>query len=212
MHPSSLTSPESGPSSRRFTDQSSSSPSSSTEHSNSNSGYSSDHEHDEQGSPTESEKEFMSSSTEDFSFSPESKPLALPAVPSASSMHTPPSTSSSQASSSSSDIKPLSSRYPKIFANPPTGSSASRARVRGLSPLTSTTTQNRPNANEFTPRLPKSQPLSRALFNRSLTDSPPNGLMAGGKKKTSQKLVVPTKAFRTTFELGLSASEFARRS
>jgi len=36
--------------------------------------------------------------------------------------------------------------------------------------------------------------------------------MANGKKKSGgQKLIVPTKGFRTTFELDLTASELARR-
>ncbi|WWC73036.1 uncharacterized protein I206_107001 [Kwoniella pini CBS 10737] len=210
MHSISLTSPESGPSSRRLESHSLSSPSS-ADHSNTDSNYSSDHEHDEQSSPTESEKEFMSSSSEDFSLSPESKFVNLPSVShshshSSSSIHTPPTKSSN----STSDVKHLTSRYPKIFTNPPSNSSSIRPRVRGLSPLTTTTNQN--TYNEFTPRLPKSQPLSRTLFNRSFSDTPHAGIIGGNKKKTSQKLIVPTKAFRTTFELDMSASEFARRA
>ncbi|WWD06812.1 hypothetical protein V865_004907 [Kwoniella europaea PYCC6329] len=190
MHSSSFSSPESGPSSQRLV-LTSSSPTNTTE-----SGYSSDPEH-EQGSesPTESE-----TSIEEFS--PESKPVKLP--------------------SDNQDVKPLASRYPKIFANPPLPPAPSSRpnRIRGLSPLTSVnTTSNSPSSameKQFQPRLPKSQPLSRALFNRSLSDPAPHaqaGIFGGvGKKKTSQKVIVPTKSFRTTFELGLSASELARRA
>jgi len=43
-----------------------------------------------------------------------------------------------------------------------------------------------------------------------MSDVPHAGLL--GKKKTGQKMIVPTKGFRTTFELDLTASEFARRA
>lgn len=70
--------------------------------------------------------------------------------------------------------------------------------------------------------LPKSQPLARALFTRMASNGS-SGLGCGldvphagmGKQRLggggSQKLIVPTKGFRTTFELGLTSSEFARK-
>lgn len=51
----------------------------------------------------------------------------------------------------------------------------------------------------------KSQPLARALMNRALT---PNN----GQPKKTTKVIVPTKSFRTTFELGLTSSELARKA
>ncbi|WVW79429.1 hypothetical protein I302_101398 [Kwoniella bestiolae CBS 10118] len=211
MHSSSLSfsSPESGPSSHRLILTSSSSTTSPT--SLADSSYFSDPEQEhEQGSdsPTESE-----TSNDAMDFSPESKSIKLPS--SAKHTHAPPS--------GTSEIKPLASRYPKIFTNPPPPPSSFSSRpnrIRGLSPLTpSTSNSTSLNMNpEFKPRLPKSQPLSRALFNRSLSDPAPSpslqaGIFGGvGKKKTSQKVIVPSKSFRTTFELGLSASELARRA
>ncbi|WVF65480.1 hypothetical protein IAT40_000208 [Kwoniella sp. CBS 6097] len=193
--------------------------------------------HSDRSSPSESERDYMHDDEGDgFSFSPESKNAELPSPTSSSTstinMHSPPTTTPSTCPSSPTNktssisvvvpSKPLASRYPRIFANPPSSApvpSASRSgRVRGLSPLTnisnssSSSTQQAAGGDFHTPRLPKSQPLSRALFARSLTpDTNHAGLMTGGKKKTSQKVIVPTKSFRTTFELGLSASELARR-
>jgi hypothetical protein len=79
-------------------------------------------------------------------------------------------------------------------------------------------TRQRP-MQPLTGLLPKSQPLSRALFTRlasngginTLSDTPHAGMGSGGKKKVAtQKIIVPTKSFRTTFELGLTANEFRR--
>ncbi|ORY33071.1 hypothetical protein BCR39DRAFT_521020 [Naematelia encephala] len=65
------------------------------------------------------------------------------------------------------------------------------------------------------PNLPKAQPLSRALFARKANDIPHAGMVAGGaagKKKGTQKIIVPSKGFRTTFALDLTANEFARKA
>ncbi|WVQ93155.1 hypothetical protein IAU59_000219 [Kwoniella sp. CBS 9459] len=200
-------------------------------HGSSDSGWLSD-----RSSPTESERDFMHDHDDEadgFSFSPESKNIDLPSPTSSTTdMHSPPTSTPSTCPSSPSNktssisvvpSKPLASRYPRIFVNPPPAAapvaSASRSgRMRGMSPLTnistssSSSTQQAAGGDFHTPRLPKAQPLSRALFARSLTpDTNHAGLMTGGKKKTSQKVVVPTKSFRTTFELDLSASELARR-
>lgn len=51
----------------------------------------------------------------------------------------------------------------------------------------------------------KSQPLARALLNRALT---PNN----AQPKKTTKIIVPTKTIRTTFELGLTSNELARKS
>ncbi|WWC91158.1 uncharacterized protein L201_006099 [Kwoniella dendrophila CBS 6074] len=222
MHSTSFSSPESGPSTRRgrTTSPSPLNSRSSIE----SSGYSSDH--DEQDSPVESE-----SSIDCEEFSPESKNIELPSSSSTSHVHEPPKSSLPSLSPThiqqKSEVKPLASRYPRIFNNNTSissstssaSSSSSRPnRIRGLSPLSSIrdTTQNTSCSSELPlshqPRLPKAQPLARALFTRSLSDTPHAGILGGNKKKTSQKLIVPTKSFRTTFELGLSASELARRA
>lgn len=68
------------------------------------------------------------------------------------------------------------------------------------------------NRVRFTPLTPahppsgmaKSQPLARALLNRALT---PNN----AQPKKTTKIIVPTKSFRTTFELGLTSNELARK-
>lgn len=86
-------------------------------------------------------------------------------------------------------------------------SRTSRPRGLGLTPM-STNTSSLPLG---TGALPKAQPLSRALFARMANDTPHAGMTAGSKKKAGPKLIVPTKAFKTTFELDLSASELARR-
>jgi hypothetical protein len=43
-------------------------------------------------------------------------------------------------------------------------------------------------------------------------DVPHAGTTGGKKKSSGQKIIVPTKAFRTTFELDLTASELARKA
>ncbi|RXK38481.1 hypothetical protein M231_04246 [Tremella mesenterica] len=55
--------------------------------------------------------------------------------------------------------------------------------------------------------LPKSQGLARAVLRNEV---PHAGMGQKGLGK-KDKIIVPTKAFRTTFELELTASEFARR-
>ena len=86
-------------------------------------------------------------------------------------------------------------------------------RTRPFAPLTAVNPLPAP-PHMSTGGLAKSQPLSRAMFARMSTDVPHAGSAGGGTKKKNgqQKLIVPTKGFRTTFELGLTASEFARRS
>lgn len=101
-------------------------------------------------------------------------------------------------------------------------------RPRGLTPLTPLTPSipsSHPTSSEISPApphphrpsgLPKSQPLSRALFAR-IADTPHSGMSLGmaargskGKGK-GQKIIVPTKSFRTSFTLDMTASELARR-
>jgi hypothetical protein len=55
--------------------------------------------------------------------------------------------------------------------------------------------------------MPKSQPLSRALFSK-LTENTPG---TGRKLNKKEKLIEPKKEFKTVFELPLTSSEFARR-
>jgi len=43
------------------------------------------------------------------------------------------------------------------------------------------------------------------------SDTPHAGLGGGKKKSGGQKLIVPTKGFKTTFELDLTSSELARK-
>jgi hypothetical protein len=80
-------------------------------------------------------------------------------------------------------------------------------RPRGLTPLSSSTTP----LPLGTGQLPKAQPLSRTLFARMASDTPHAGLGGGKKKSGGQKLIVPTKGFKTTFEIGLTANELARK-
>lgn len=95
-------------------------------------------------------------------------------------------------------------------------------RPRGLTPLTPLTpsipSSSHPASSGISPTaphlhrpsgLPKSQPLSRALFAR-IADTPHSGLSPKGKGK-GQKIIVPTKSFRTSFTLDMTASELARR-
>ncbi|WRT69126.1 uncharacterized protein IL334_006110 [Kwoniella shivajii] len=202
-------SPESGPSSPR---QGLTSPTMDEHQSHSSmdhSGYSSDHDHDheqDQDSPTESERDS----------SPERKSILR-------TSHSPPH----------GDLQPLnmnSTRLPRNFFNTSSSSMTNNkstapirsSRVRFISPLsTLPSSQHGDGRNgmgmgvgmdEFQPRLPKSQPLSRSLFNRTLSDTPHAGIMNGGRRKMSQKIIVPTKAIPMTFELNLSANEFARRN
>lgn len=97
-----------------------------------------------------------------------------------------------------------------------------RRPIRGLSPLTpanKTTLLPAPPAVPPGRSLPKSQPLARALFARIAQEGGPHAGSAGasglGQRKKHngpQKMIVPTKAFKTTFELGLTSSELARRA
>jgi len=81
-----------------------------------------------------------------------------------------------------------------------------RPRGLGLTPLSHNTENGLPLG---TGQLPKAQPLSRALFARKLSDTPHAG--TGAKKKGAAKLIVPTKGFKTTFELDLTSNELARK-
>lgn len=91
----------------------------------------------------------------------------------------------------------------------PINPSTRQPRPRSLAPLSNLNTLPSPPKS---PSLPKSQPVSRALFARLANDVPHAGLISSGKKKGGvQKMIVPTKGFRTTFELDLTASELARR-
>lgn len=97
-----------------------------------------------------------------------------------------------------------------------------RRPIRGLSPLTpanKTTLLPAPPAVPPGRSLPKSQPLARALFARIAQEGAPHAGFAGpsgaGQRKKNagpQKMIVPTKAFKTTFELGLTSSELARKA
>ncbi|XAO24898.1 hypothetical protein I312_103707 [Cryptococcus bacillisporus CA1280] len=95
-------------------------------------------------------------------------------------------------------------------------------RPRGLTPLTPLTpsipSSSHAASSGISPTaphlhrpsgLPKSQPLSRALFAR-IADTPHSGMSPKGKGK-GQKIIVPTKSFRTSFTLDMTASELARR-
>ncbi|WWD21333.1 hypothetical protein CI109_105817 [Kwoniella shandongensis] len=136
-----------------------------------------------------------------------------------SDMHSAPSTTPTSPTSanqpSSHAESSLSQRYPRVFnenashSNNASHSASTRSiRPRGLSPLTPAVDSAQNHGNH----LPKSQPLSRALFARK-ADTPHAGTPSGGSKKgLSQKIIVPTKSFRTTFELDLSSSELARRA
>ncbi|KAL7421080.1 hypothetical protein Q5752_003964 [Cryptotrichosporon argae] len=80
---------------------------------------------------------------------------------------------------------------------------ARAARTPRLAPLT-------PLVAPAPSGLPKSQPLSRALFARMAAgDAAP--AKVSKKLAPGTKLIVPTKTFRTTFELGLSSTEIARK-
>lgn len=97
-------------------------------------------------------------------------------------------------------------------------------RPRGLTPLTPLTpsipSSSHAASSGISPTaphlhrpsgLPKSQPLSRALFAR-IADTPHSGMSPKGKGKgKGQKIIVPTKSFRTSFTLDMTASELARR-
>ena len=133
----------------------------------------------------------------------------------------PSSSSQSMSSSHSSTSRPLSklatARPSPHYTRPTSPAPAIQPRLRtrglGLTPLTSTTGNTcHPLAPLGTGNLPKSQPLARALFAKMASghDTPHAGM--GGKKKSGgQKLVVPTKGFKTRFELSLSSSELARQ-
>ncbi|WVQ73608.1 hypothetical protein IAR50_003188 [Cryptococcus sp. DSM 104548] len=96
-------------------------------------------------------------------------------------------------------------------------------RPRGLTPLTPIhphLTNSSPSSssdlssfhNPLRPAGAKAQPLARALFARMAEGQ---GLSAGGQGgkggKKPQKMIVPSKAFKTSFTLDMSASELARR-
>lgn len=113
-----------------------------------------------------------------------------------------PSTSPSLTPTGISGIAPPISAHP--YARP---STTRRQTVpRGLSPLAPLSSL--PLGQGV---LPKSQSLARTVLNRH--DAPHAGLGLGASgKKGKTKLIVATKPFKTTFELGLTASEFARKA
>jgi hypothetical protein len=85
--------------------------------------------------------------------------------------------------------------------------------ITGMRSSMTMTSANKQVSPERTPgsrpqiSMPKSQPLSRALFSKISEN-------AGAPVKRSckpEKLIVPSKAFQTVFELPLTSSEFARR-
>jgi hypothetical protein len=67
-----------------------------------------------------------------------------------------------------------------------------------MSPLSPTGAASRPLG------LPKATPLSRTLLNRSMPSS-------AQKPKKTTKFIVPSKPFRSTFELGLTSTELKRK-
>lgn len=109
---------------------------------------------------------------------------------------------------------------------PPASTLQSHKRPRGLVPLsTISSTSGVSNSHGSTGSnnssgalsLPKAQPLARTLFAR-MADTPHAGTGlgllggSGNKKGGKAKLIVATKPMRTTFELGLTSSELARRA
>ncbi|ODO09540.1 hypothetical protein I350_03143 [Cryptococcus amylolentus CBS 6273] len=119
----------------------------------------------------------------------------------------------------------------RSFSHPVHAPVSSRAtRPRGLTPLTpinphlpspssstslSSSSSSSTFINPLRPSGPKAQPLARALFARMAEGQGlpalggGGGVGKGGKKP--QKMVVPLKAFKTSFTLDMSASELARR-
>ncbi|RSH83355.1 uncharacterized protein EHS24_007033 [Apiotrichum porosum] len=79
---------------------------------------------------------------------------------------------------------------------------AGRPRPRGLSPLSPVAATGGLQRGA----MPKATPLARTLLNRSLS----GGASSAAPKKPT-KMIVPTKPFRTTFDLGLTSKELARR-
>lgn len=119
------------------------------------------------------------------------------------------------ASPSSSKTTPTSPSSNRLLTRP---TPTRKPPFRPLLPLTPSPSPSHSESTHQSPQLPKSQPLARALFARKINDVPHAGMGigagGGGKKKsgtTTQKLIVPSKPFRTTFELGLTSSELARR-
>ncbi len=126
-----------------------------------------------------------------------------------SSPTSPPSFSSTKLNSGTiPQAKSTMHSYPRS-STPPLTPSSRQIRPRTLAPLSALPPPHSSGA------LPKSPPLSRALFARLANDTAHPALNASGKKKGGgggPKLIVPTKGFRTRFELDLTASELARTS
>ncbi|WVQ81144.1 hypothetical protein IAT38_003266 [Cryptococcus sp. DSM 104549] len=148
-------------------------------------------------------------------------------------LHTPPhSPRSTSPPSPKAGSSPLATQFPRTFGQPsttapsslsssatfptggsaPCGTTARSIRPRGLTPLTPVA-PSPSGALGRQPGMPKSQPLSRALFAR-MADAPHAGMGPGGKgqKGKGQKVIVPGKAFRTSFTMDMTASELARRA
>ena len=167
----------------------------------------------------EDESDMSRSSIESSTATDEGYTSDAPAEKRASEHHRPPSTSPIIRPTTIPSPKPnLASTHPYPRASTstsPTSPSATatsrQVRPRGLAPL-SNLTPHSAQAHPVPGTLPKSQPLSRSLFARMANDAPHAGFGSVGKKKAGgQKFIVPTRGFRTTFELDLTASELARR-
>jgi hypothetical protein len=89
-------------------------------------------------------------------------------------------------------------------SKPATSPSSSSIKASATSPGKVTSSTERPQVS-----MPKSQPLSRALFTK-LTENTP-GPDSIKKSSKAQKLIVPGKDYKTVFELPLTSSEFGRR-
>lgn len=119
-----------------------------------------------------------------------------------------------QSGTGPSPIPDIISMHPYPRAPTPTQQNtvvSRQPRPRGLVPMASL----KPLPSQSLPAaaLSKTQSLPRILFARLANDTPHAGTGSQVKKKGgAQKLIVPTKAFRQTFELDLTASELARKS
>ncbi|RSH95167.1 hypothetical protein EHS25_000253 [Saitozyma podzolica] len=161
-----------------------------------------------EGSPVDSEDYGSDGSSSDPSCPSTIVSASSSSNTSPSSIHTTdcPSPSPSSPKMRNSTLPSLSAAHPY---RPPSGP---RPRPRGLTPMTPLSTVPAPPQHLAGMSLPKSQPLARALFARMANDTPHAGFTGLKKKATSQKVIVPTKQFRTTFELGLTSSELARKA
>ncbi|CAD6585218.1 MAG: hypothetical protein TREMPRED_004074 [Tremellales sp. Tagirdzhanova-0007] len=168
---------------------------------------------------SEPESDMSGSSTESSPAAEEGYTSDIDAGKRPSDRHRSPPTSPITRSSTIPSPKPnLASTHPYPRAStsastttPSTNATSRHIRPRGLAPLSNLKPLSAP-AHPVPDALPKSQPLSRSLFTRMANDAPHAGFGNVGKRKAGgQTFIVPTRGFRTTFELDLTASEFARR-